>query len=450
MVIIPEKTQSFDIIRILIANNRKMRYGIKRLMCMIVASAATLAWTSCEKIGQDPDAKKEFTEKPLVLTRSEGEFVKGTNSFTFNLFKTALDSGHHDGKDIMISPLSVSFVLGALNNGAVGETSQEIVDVLGFSGGTTEDINVFCRKIMEGSGFVDNDVVVEMANAVMINKDYGLKEPFEEKMVTYYDAYIESLDFSDVDGVVKRVNDWCNTHSGGLIPRIIEKEEVLPSTVLYALNSIYFKGEWKNKFREEDTEKEVFTGINGSTMRVDMMSRNSDMQYFYTDTWSCVSLPYGNGSYSMYIILPDEGVDFNDFITSLDSDVWSNVLTTTGSFHDVRFKMPKLDVECSFDLIDMMKELGVRKAFSSDAEFTEMCDNVRQNLYLGLLKQKSRIIVDESGTKAAAVTIGGMLGTMAPPSEDQPIIFHADRPFVYIIQENHTGTIYFIGAKLRP
>ena len=78
-----------------------------------------------------------------------------------------------------------------------------------------------------------------------------------------------------------------------------------------------------------------------------------------------------------------------------------------------------------------------------------MCYNVRQNLYLGLLKQKSRIIVDESGTKAAAVTIGGM-EAMAPPSDDQPIIFHADRPFIYLIQENNTGTIYFIGAKLRP
>lgn len=182
---------------------------------MIVASAATMMYTSCEKLGKDPDEKKEFTEKPLVLTRSEAEFVQGTNSFTFNLFKAALTSDQHDGRDIMISPLSASFVLGALNNGATGETSHEIVDALGFSGGTTEDINVFCRKIMEGSGFVDNDVAVEMANAVMVNSNYGLKEQFEEKMVTYYDAYIESIDFSDVDGVVKRVNDWCNTHSGG-------------------------------------------------------------------------------------------------------------------------------------------------------------------------------------------------------------------------------------------
>lgn len=240
--------------------------------------------------------KKEFTEKPLVLTRSETEFVQGTNSFTFNLFKAALTSDQHDGRDIMISPLSASFVLGALNNGTTGE--------------------------------------------------------------------------------------------------------------------------WKNKFREEDTEKEVFTGI--------------------------------NGSFSMYVILPDEGVDFNDFIASLDSEVWNDVLTSTGRYHDVRFKMPKLDVECSFDLIDMMKELGVRKAFSPDeAEFTEMRTDAG-SLYLGLLKQKSRIIVDESGTKAAAVTIGGMEEVMAPPSNDQPIIFHADRPFVYLIQEDNTGTIYFIGAKLRP
>ena len=268
--------------------------------------------------------------------------------------------------------------------------------------------------------------------------------------MTYYDAYIESIDFSDVDGVVKRVNDWCNTHSGGLIPRIIEKEEVVQSTVLYALNSLYFKGEWKEKFKEEHTRKETFTGINGSQSRLDMMSRHDNMQYYYTDTWSCVSLPYGNGSFSMYIILPDEGVAFNDFIASLDSDVWNDVLTSTGKYHEVSFKMPKLDVECSFDLIEMMEALGMKKAFSPvEAEFTEMCTGAA-GMYLGLLKQKSRIIVDESGTEAAAVTIGGMLESAPQHSGKEPILFHADRPFAYLIQENNTGTIYFIGAKLRP
>lgn len=420
-----------------------------KILC-ILALAVPFVWASCEKIGKDPDKKEEFEEKPLVLTRSESQLVKGTNSFTFNLFKEVLASDQHNGRDIMVSPLSASFVLGALNNGATGETSQEITDVLGFSDGTIEDINAFCRKIMRESGFVDNDVVLEMANAVMINRNYGLKEQFEEKIVTYYDAYIESIDFSDVDGVVKRVNDWCNTHSGGLIPRIIEKEEVVQSTVLYALNSLYFKGEWKEKFKEEHTRKEVFTGINGSQSRLDMMSRHDNMQYYYTDTWSCVSLPYGNGSFSMYIILPDEGVAFNDFIASLDSDVWNDVLTSTGKYHEVSFKMPKLDVECSFDLIEIMEALGMKKAFSPvEAEFTEMCTGAA-GMYLGLLKQKSRIIVDESGTEAAAVTIGGGLETASPNSGKEPILFHADRPFVYLIQENNTGTIYFIGAKLRP
>ena len=146
-----------------------------KILC-ILALAVPFVWASCEKIGKDPDKKEEFEEKPLVLTRSESQLVKGTNSFTFNLFKEALASDQHNGRDIMISPLSASFVLGALNNGATGETSQEITDVLGFSDGTVEDINAFCRKIMRESGFVDNAAVFPVLGICKPKGDAGVHQ----------------------------------------------------------------------------------------------------------------------------------------------------------------------------------------------------------------------------------------------------------------------------------
>ena len=409
----------------------------------IMAASAALILSSCEPA--EPQ-HEPMPIQPLELTKAQGEMVSNGNAFAFDLIKAVSESDELQGKDFMVSPLSISFVLGALNNGATGQTSEEILSAIGFEGSTANDINEYCKTILQGCPNVDDLVDMKIANAVVLKKGYEMKQGFSNALADYYEAYVRTMKFDSK--AVEAINDWCDEHTEGMIPEIIKK--IPDGACMFALNAIYFKGEWTDKFEKKDTEKADFTNIDGSTSKTQMMQKEDWFDYTSNDMWATVRLPYGNGSFSMYVVLPDEGVDFNDFIASLDSEVWNDVLTSTGGYHEVRFKMPKLDVECSFDLIDMMKDLGVRKAFSPDeAEFTEMCYNVRQNLYLGLLKQKSRIIVDESGTKAAAVTIGGM-ESMAPPSDDQPIIFHADRPFIYLIQENNTGTIYFIGAKLRP
>ena len=150
----------------------------------------------------------------------------------------------------------------------------------------------------------------------------------------------------------------------------------------------------------------------------------------------------------MYVLLPNEGVKIEEVIDAVDSRSWEYAKIRMTQ-RKVDLKLPAFETETDMNLKGIMNSLGIQRAFDPDsAEFNEMITNPNGNVYLGLIKQKSKIIVSEEGTEAAAVTIGGTFTTSLPqPSE--PVTFHADRPFIYLIQEERSKAIFFIGAKVR-
>lgn len=414
-----------------------------KLQHLIAAvTIAALALSACEPDG--PEHKP--MPIPYNLTKAQEEMVDEGNSFAFNLLEAVSESDKFKGKDFMVSPLGISFVLGALNNGASGITSEEILSTLGFEDRTANDINEFSRTILQGCPGVDGKVKVKLANAVVVKEGYELKEGFSNALTDYYDAYVRSMKFDD--NAVKAMNDWCNGQTEGMIPTIIEK--IPYSAVLFALNSIYFKGEWTARFDKKDTEKEDFTDIDGTRSKTRMMHMEDWFLYSSNDIWSSICLPYGNGSYSMYVLLPHEDKSIGDVLSVLDSKAWEDTRKQMVP-RTVDLKLPRFETQTDIDLIEIMKVLGMERAFSpEDAEFGEMFTKTQGNVFLGILRQKSRIIVDEEGTEAAAVTIGGSMVTAAgPPDDHVPAIFHADRPFVYLIHEKSSDAIFFIGTKVR-
>lgn len=414
---------------------------LTEILCSM--AVASLCLWSCEKA--DP-IKKAEPGTPYILTKAQIEMVKGVNVFAFNLLDKVSEDSDFEGKDFMVSPHSISFVLGALNNGATGQTSQEILSALGYQGCSTADINDYNRYILQGCPDVDNLVKIQMANAVFVKEGYEFKEGFSNAMTDYYDAYVKSLKFDS--NALKEINGWCNEKTEGLIPQIIES--IPDQACLFALNSIYFKGDWTNKFDKSDTKRSTFMNIDGTSSSAWMMHMEDLFDYSSNDLWSTVRLPYGNGSYSMYILLPHEGETVSEMIDALDFTTWENEKNRLRS-RRVDLMIPSFETETDINLIDVMKRLGMEKAFNArEAEFDEMFRQTQGNIYLGLLKQKSRIIVNEEGTEAAAVTIGGAFDTAMPPmAEPEVIRFHADRPFVYLIQEKSSNAIFFIGAKVR-
>jgi len=407
-------------------------------MNIIVAMLAAFCFLSCDKA--DPIRNAE-PGKSYELTKAQSEMVEEGNIFAFDLLKAVSQNKEFVGKDFMVSPLSISFVLGALDNGATGQTSEEILDVLGFEGRTIEDINEYSRNILHGCTEVDNLVDVEFANAVVVKEGYDFKDGFRNALENYYDAFVRSMKFDDE--AIDAINDWCKEQTKGLIPEIIDK--IPENARLFALNSIYFKGAWEYKFEKEDTKKESFTSIDGSSSKTWMMHMEGWLDYSSNDTWSTVRLPYGNGSYSMYVLLPHEGISVDAVMEGLDGKTWEIEKNRMRSCK-VDLKLPRFETASDINLIDIMISLGMERAFYPDmAEFGDMFEN-ESGIFLGILKQKSMIIVNEEGTEAAGVTLGGSMVTGFMPPENKPQTFHADRPFVYLIQEKSSNAIFFIGA----
>lgn len=409
----------------------------------IMAASAALILSSCEPA--EPQ-HEPMPIQPIELTKAQDEMVDNGNVFAFNLIKTVSESDELQGKDFMVSPLSISFVLGALNNGATGQTSEEILSAIGFEGSTANDINEYCKTILQGCPNVDDLVDMKIANAVVLKEGYEMKKGFGNALADYYEAYVRTMKFDSK--AVEAINDWCDEHTEGMIPEIIKK--IPDGACMFALNALYFKGEWANKFEKKDTENADFTNIDGSTSKIQMMQKEDWFDYTSNDLWATVRLPYGNGSYGMYVLLPHEGKSIYDVIEALDGETWEATRRKMYG-NKVNLKLPSFETETSIDLREIMKALGMKRAFDpSKAEFGEMLVKTNGNLYLGLLLQKSKITVNEEGTKAAAVTIGGMVDSAAgPPAEPEIINFHADRPFIYLIQENSSNAIFFIGTKVR-
>ena len=415
---------------------------MRAINIILSIATAVLSLSSCEKA--EP-ARKAEPGTPYVLTRAQIEMVKGVNVFAFNLLDAVSADEDFAGKDFMVSPHSIGFVLGALNNGATGETSQEILSALGYQGCSSADINEYNRYILQGCPGVDKLVKFQVANAVFVKEGYEFKEGFSKALTTYYDAYVKIMKFDA--GAVDAINGWCKEKTEGLIPKIID--QIPDEACLYALNSIYFKGNWAERFDKSDTRKAVFTNIDGTSSSTWMMHMEDWFEFSSNDIWATVRLPYGNGSYGMYVLLPHEGQNIEDMIDALDFTTWENEKNRMRSCK-VDLKIPRFETETDINLIEIMRSLGMERAFDpSKAEFGEMFRTTNGNIWLGLLKQKSRIIVNEEGTEAAAVTVGGMFDSAAAPTEPQTIEFHADRPFVYIIQEKSSNAIFFIGAKVR-
>lgn len=385
----------------------------------------------------------DFTAPNYIeLTKDEQQFLARNNDFAFRFFNKA-----RTNKSLILSPLSVTYALGMLNNGAAGQTQQEINTVLGFD--DVDAQNAFCLKMINElykAGYMDNTTKASIANTIFVNQGQGwqLQYDFSHTVNQYYYAYPQSREF--YDGETRNViNKWASDQTNGMIDEILKEDEFNPDAVSYLLNAIYFKGMWKDPFKVDDTREEVFAGYS-TTGTVQMMHKKDErMDYAENDLYQTVSLLFGNGSYQIQLFLPREGKILDDVLESLNGQNWQ---IQGYSNYDVDLKMPRFETSTSQDLIEVMSELGMPTAFSpTEADFSNLCTNNQgQNLYIELLKQVAKIKLDEQGAEAAAVTIGGYAGSSMPKF----VNFHANRPFFYLISEQSTGIILFMGQYMGP
>ena len=412
----------------------------KKVLWVAVALMTAIGFGACssdDNVTPDEPLSNENNDRmDISLTRSEQELVNNNNDFAFNLFREVTSQ-----KSEIVSPISITYALGMLNNGAAGETQAEINQVLGFGKTGADGINAFCRKMLTEAPKLDKLTKVMIANTIYMNKGYELKPDFVSKANTFYDATPETRDFYD-GKTLGVINKWGSDHTEGMIPQVLTADEFDPSAVSYLLNAIYFKGAWAEKFDKGNTQDEKFKGYDAEK-QVTMMHQEHEFNYTETDDCQALRLPYGNNAYTMTILLPKEGKTISNVLATLTADTWQRFQYMGSAIVDV--KLPRFESKSEINLKGIMSTLGMPTAFTQAAEFPNFC-NVPT--CIGLMKQVAKIKLNEEGTEAAAITVVGMKNTSAVPSEPQRVNFHATRPFLYVISEQSTGAIFFIGQYM--
>ncbi|MBO5626647.1 MAG: serpin family protein [Prevotella sp.] len=423
----------------------------KFLIAALLLGSMLGACSSSESIEEacEPKYVNMYQEvKPVRLTAEQTVFANDNNAFTLNFFQSL--NGKMKNRSIVCSPLSITYVLSMVNDGATGTTEQELEQTLGFHKGGIQAVNDYCKNLIDNLPHVDEKVQLNIANAIFVNDKYQLKKQFQQDMANYYDAKAEALDFSS-PSTLDRINGWCDEKTRGMIPTILERVD--PRTVSYLLNAIYFKAEWASMFEKNETREEVFTTPDGET-RVPLMHQNVYMNYLRNDQYAAVSIPYGNGQWMMTVMLPEDGKTTDDVISSLAASGWStdflkNPLREARRYA-VDLKLPRFETAFDTDdaggLIELLMGMGIRRAFDGNsAEIPNMCEN--GDLYISMMKQKAKIKVNEEGSEAAAVTIAELnfLSAVTDTQEPPKATFHANRPFVYLIHEKSSGVILFVG-----
>lgn len=395
-----------------------------------------------EQVGTEKKFVNMVAERQSVqLTPEQRVFVKDNNKFSMNFLKT-VNEGNQSGNSFVFSPLSITYVLGMVNDGSTGTTEKELEETLGFHSGGIKAVNEYCKNLIENLPKADKNVTLDIANAIFLNKRYSLKEQFRQDMKRYYDAQAEALDFGSPE-TLKHINGWCKEKTNGMIPSIIENVD--EKMVSYLLNAIYFKADWAAKFDPKNTRNETFTTERGGK-EMPMMHQDVYISYLKNETFSAVRIPYGNQMWSMTVMLPEEGKTTDDVINLLAQDDWKEFDNSLYQPYEVNLSLPRFETSSSTDdmaggLISLLKKMGIRMVF--DKENMEIVNIANTPLYIGMMRQKAAIKVNEKGSEAAAVTVAGMLNSAVEelPKAD----FHANRPFVYVISEASSGVILFVG-----
>ncbi len=368
---------------------------------------------------------------------SQDELLDNNNDFACNLFRTIYERQGYG--TFVVSPISVSYVLGMLNEGASGKTRQQITNVLGLSG-STQKINEYFKTMIHKVSRADSNVTLQLANCIDVNSAMGIRliPQYKADMQQYYDAQIDALDFTKRSSLDK-INNWCNKHTGGVIPFAVDRLE--PNAVMYLLNTIYFKANWTEEFNPEDTRYMKFRTPYATVVKHKMMYRQTRTRYGKNEICQMLYLPYGNKDFGMYILLPVKGKTTADIIQRLSARELEQQLNRMKD-ENVDILIPRFFTSSEATLNHVLSAMGMPLAFTSRAELTNMAQGTK-DLYVSLIKQRTTIEVNEKGTEGAARTLLRALKDGEPP---KIVNFHATHPFVYLIIEKRSGAIFFMGT----
>lgn len=359
-------------------------------------------------------------------------FTLAQTGFALGLLKETAE----DGTNTLISPYSVMQAFGMTTNGADGNTLAEMEQALG--GIPIESLNRYLYT--QRSGQPDDEYCKLLtANAIWVRTGYPVSEKFLQTNADYYGADVYSGPFDET--TVRDVNKWTDNHTDHMIPHLID--EFGDNERMALINAVTFDAKWMSPYDSEwNVHDGTFTAADGTRQKAQMMS-SEEHSYLKDEHADGFLKYYEGGRYAFAALLPEEGMTTSAYIDTLTAEGFRTMLENVEHGCDVNAQLPKFSYSYDTMLNDAMQNMGMKEAFTRDADFSRMHQDGDSDLYIGRVLHKTFISVTEEGTRAAAVTAILMEGK-GMPMEVHTVIL--DRPFVYAIVDTQTNLPVFIGT----
>lgn len=378
---------------------------------------------------------------PKVSSKTFQNMTDAQNSFSFSLFEKSLKSESRES-NILLSPPSIFMDFAMLYNGASGKTKAAMEKALFINAFDINTINSSQSDLVKNLPELDSGVTLNMANAIWYSQDKTPKTSFLSVNQDFYKAKIQKADFQNPKTKTD-INNWVSENTNGKIPSIIDN--ISPGEIMFLLNAVYFKGQWKDEFNPKLTQNRTFHSKENDK-DVPFMFKDERQNYLKNQDFQIVELPYGEGNFSMYVLLPSEKNSVNELAKKLNPKYFSDLKSEMTSTN-LKLYLPKWESSYNADhLKESLTAMGMGITFENKAEFPDVFED--ESTKISQIKHKTYIKVDEEGTEAAAATSIGMVTTSMPmPTQEE---MDVNRPFVYLITENKSGTILFLGTVENP
>ncbi len=391
--------------------------------------------------------KKSILSAVLTLTcmgataQDDISLATRQQQFALDIFQNVVENA--EDPNVCFSPLSATMALSMVQNGADGNTLEEMQTTLRTHGLSCEEVNLYNQQLTQrltspppfiynpDDGLTEDQAfnkhqwlhpVCEIANAMWTKEGFSCYDSFNETLRTYYDAGIGSVDFTTQEGI-DEINGWVDENTHGLIPQIYDEPQD-PMLMVVLANLLYLKAGWTHPFQSENTKPGTFHQADGSDAKVDMLHIAETFQTGGNRNFNTIRLPYGDERFTMTIFLPAESAT----LPALTYDDWKDAVGPNTKYKEVHVQLPRFSIEGKYELKDILVAMGMHDAFDGNADFTRMSD---EGLYISRVFQSTKIGVDEKGTEAAAVTVVEMRKTTTTMADSDFIV---DRPFYFTIE----------------
>ncbi len=373
---------------------------------------------------------------------AQNEIVESSNEFSFEIFQK-INNDATEESNLFLSPFSIYDALAMAYDGAAKKTATEIRKVMKFKKKQTESHKDFVNLLND---YAKDNSVFTISNAAVAQKDYNFLESYLADLKDF-NANLSLADFSDEKArneAVNNINNWVNKNTNGKISDLLTKNDVTSLTKLILLNAIYFNAKWETEFRADKTRQMTFYGNDSVEYVTDFMNGTQRIALADDNEATAVRMNYAENKASMFIIMPKENVDFNEFVSKFTNEKFNGY---TSEFKEVKaeLSMPKFKIESRYDLKEILMDMGIKLAFSKSADFSKM--NGKSNLLIDNIIHKSFLDVTESGTEAAAATAVIVREKTAFMNNQRISI---NRPFIFVIKENKNDAVLFVGKYVKP